>query len=1105
MFEFGLVMIVKDEEHIVEETLTSIYENINIDCAFISDTGSSDKTVEVMSNFFESKNIYYEIFHDEWKGFDHNRSLVLEHARNKSKYCIMFDADDLCKNKLNFPKHADKSSYSVLLTDESESSEYFRKCIFKNDDIHMWKYIHPVHEFPVCSDKIAESTQMLSSDFRIISRRKGNRSKNPLKYLNDARCLKNHLKINWNNRDMFYAGNSYKDHALILNDINYLKKAIYWYDQRLLNEGLNNVYYKDEIVLSLFNKASIYEKFYELGYEKNINNVIKLYEEVYNTENFYIESYYRISILLYKKKKYELAYKYASKVVDTPIPKNFTLFFNKRVYTFYIYEITSLILYKLYKLKNIDQYLYLSLKYLYQIYDQWNPELHHKFLGKIEKQYNLIKNKKICVLKIGTDFNNDIVYMISTYLSNKYNVYICTNNNIPIFNYKNINENEYQKIQNIVELVVYIDNIDLNINKNKNNVLILHNGFKFNLKNGLVACLYQPNLLNMICKNINLIFSMNDDFEKWNSNILSFEKNKYLLFDNKFDKLEYKFVKTTKYDPFYNGVEFVLPHKTEFKFFIEHEKDIEIPEFYIEKFISNTSDISNIDDCIKKIQKFDNSYKTSDLNKIIEFMRIKKLLLTNKNKSAFENLKSLLKKDNLYEIDSEIITQIIEECYEKNKDYYTKKIEKIEYSPLSDITVVLDINSGDIYLLKNVLFSFLNSISPMKINSIKILNNKYDPSFLQQYKIKEFDIINTTYVVYLNESIFYSAENFLQKGIDTLESDELYIQYQFNKGSKGFQWEPSLIKYSLIKNYITNPFKLEKNEIEKLLSYKEYKVIKYNGKTHYKLYIDKNIQNKNKIEIHVLCNTKNLSKLILDGFNTLNLKLEYHYLDKIKLTIKKMNKHFYKNKFYYDYYIMKKLVTIFKIFEESDSEYLLITNVESNLNFRECKKLIESIDSKDFQFSNLELTSDITDQYCDSFIIRKDLYKFLYQNTKKKYEYDILGLISYYDVNQYYHDIRISNKINKKYEKIENYVYITALDCYGYDYKNVPIDISFKEMAYICDENNESVAFNTNGYYKKKIPSLYNLTFISNLKEESFGDQQGIYIKKDYWDKLIKS
>ena len=41
MFEFGLVMIVKDEEHIVEETLTSIYENINIDCAFISDTGNS--------------------------------------------------------------------------------------------------------------------------------------------------------------------------------------------------------------------------------------------------------------------------------------------------------------------------------------------------------------------------------------------------------------------------------------------------------------------------------------------------------------------------------------------------------------------------------------------------------------------------------------------------------------------------------------------------------------------------------------------------------------------------------------------------------------------------------------------------------------------------------------------------------------------------------------------------------------------------------------------------------------------------------------------------------------------------------------------------------
>ena len=46
-----LCMIVKDEEHIIEECLQSIYKHI--DRYDITDTGSSDSTKEIITKFFE--------------------------------------------------------------------------------------------------------------------------------------------------------------------------------------------------------------------------------------------------------------------------------------------------------------------------------------------------------------------------------------------------------------------------------------------------------------------------------------------------------------------------------------------------------------------------------------------------------------------------------------------------------------------------------------------------------------------------------------------------------------------------------------------------------------------------------------------------------------------------------------------------------------------------------------------------------------------------------------------------------------------------------------------------------------------------------------------
>jgi glycosyltransferase involved in cell wall biosynthesis len=52
-----LNMIVKDEAHIIENTLTKLLNKVKIDYWVISDTGSTDNTKEIIVDFFKQKNI----------------------------------------------------------------------------------------------------------------------------------------------------------------------------------------------------------------------------------------------------------------------------------------------------------------------------------------------------------------------------------------------------------------------------------------------------------------------------------------------------------------------------------------------------------------------------------------------------------------------------------------------------------------------------------------------------------------------------------------------------------------------------------------------------------------------------------------------------------------------------------------------------------------------------------------------------------------------------------------------------------------------------------------------------------------------------------------
>ena len=165
-----LNMIVKNESHIISHTLNNILEHMNIDYWVISDTGSTDYTVNIIQDFFKERGISGEIFHDKWKDFGHNRTKALEHAYGKSDYLFIFDADDLIHGNIKLPSILDKDSYSLQF---ENPVSYHRNILISNR--MRWKYVGVLHELLYNIDPIKSQDDLLGN-YNIQSRRLGDRS-----------------------------------------------------------------------------------------------------------------------------------------------------------------------------------------------------------------------------------------------------------------------------------------------------------------------------------------------------------------------------------------------------------------------------------------------------------------------------------------------------------------------------------------------------------------------------------------------------------------------------------------------------------------------------------------------------------------------------------------------------------------------------------------------------------------------------------------------------------------------------------------------------------------------------------------------------------------
>lgn len=219
-----LNMIVKNESHIIVDTLKNLCSYINFSYWVISDTGSTDNTKELITTFFKEKGIPGELVEHEWVDFAYNRTKALECAFNKTDYLLVFDADDSIVGDFKLPTEYDCDRYTLRF---GTNFSYVRPLLFTNRK--KWRFKGVLHEFLENIDPISKSGT-IEGDYHLISGRSGSRNKNPNKYIDDATVLKNaHLQILDTDyslacRYAFYCAQSYKDAGT-----KWEKDAIEWY------------------------------------------------------------------------------------------------------------------------------------------------------------------------------------------------------------------------------------------------------------------------------------------------------------------------------------------------------------------------------------------------------------------------------------------------------------------------------------------------------------------------------------------------------------------------------------------------------------------------------------------------------------------------------------------------------------------------------------------------------------------------------------------------------------------------------------------------------------------------------------------------------------
>ena len=385
-----LNMIVKNEAHIIADTLEHLLKYIWFDYWVISDTGSTDNTKELIKNFFNAKGIPGELQEEPWQDFGYNRTKAFEGAYKKADYAFVWDADDEIYGDFKMPKTLNADSYKFTFGN-ADGMRYSRPQLFNINK--RWCYKGVLHEYANCLEESGPSVNV-PGNYYFISGRRGDRSKDPNKYLKDALVLEKASEKALAegdplyNRYIFYCAQSY-------NSSNNHEKAIEFYKKALTLP----LWIQEKYVACM----EIYDQ-YELL--KKPEEGLRYLVESYKHDPKRIECYYRLIKYYCINGPVEVAYAYYTVIQDfyenhyNPNTLGEKLFARRSEYDFYLPYYMVIVSERTKCLNTCAKMYELIFKYRFIAPEWWLK--------------NLIHNIQFCINELPEDIgfvNNFFTYM----------------------------------------------------------------------------------------------------------------------------------------------------------------------------------------------------------------------------------------------------------------------------------------------------------------------------------------------------------------------------------------------------------------------------------------------------------------------------------------------------------------------------------------------------------------------------------------------------------------------------------------------------------------------------------------------------------------------
>lgn len=319
-----LNMIVKNESKIIKRCLESV--SSIVDYIVITDTGSTDNTIQLIEEFLKEKNIQGKVYQHPWKNFGYNRTNSILNAKeflqsiqeDLSKTFLFFmDADMKIVITSQFHKSQLTPLHSVQIIQKNANMKYYNTRFCRSDiGITCRGVTHEYYDVPQPFHNTKLDTIYIDDI--------GDGGAKADKFERDIKLLEDGIKEEPNSdRYHFYLAQSY--HCIGQYD-----KSIELYKKRIALGGWREEIYHSHLTIGNMYKDAL----------KNWDKALEHYMLSFQTSGgVRTEGLIKVVEYYKDKREYHTAMIFLDKMLKISYPKDDVLFIDYHVYTYKpIYE-----------------------------------------------------------------------------------------------------------------------------------------------------------------------------------------------------------------------------------------------------------------------------------------------------------------------------------------------------------------------------------------------------------------------------------------------------------------------------------------------------------------------------------------------------------------------------------------------------------------------------------------------------------------------------------------------------------------------------------------------------------------------------------------------